>query len=146
MYLLLLRKEADIRRQPIVVYPNVFRYKEEEEKALSAKEIQTENVSVKFDETTQCEEVVMCTQGIQTSPNNSEDIRNAIKQRSPHNQQHPFQSLPPTSTVVTSQTTSSQQLSTDAMTLIASTAAAAAVAASASLHNNNRHTEVCVAC
>lgn len=114
-----------------VVYPNVLQHKGEGKAFLTkeAKGIQTENFPEKFDEGTQCEEktVVVHTQGIQTSPSSIAEKK-----------QHPVQ--PAVAPLMQSTT---PQL-TEVVTLIASTAAAAAVAASASLHNNDKHSKVCL--
>ena len=126
------RKGNSFHKQ--VVYPNVVQHKGEDNGfTKEAKGIQTESFPEKFDEGTQCEEerVVVHTRGIQTSPNSS------IGKKT----QHPVQNLPPAVTPLMQST--APQL-TDAVTLIASTAAAAAVAASASLHNNDKHSKVCL--
>jgi len=142
----LLRKGTHFQYKPtIVVYPNVIQSERDETTLLTkeSKGIQTEILSMKFDEGTQCddEKVIVRTQGIQTSPGASggTDSENLIKQ-------HLVQSLASTTTTVTTPPiqATSRQLSTDAVTLIASTAAAAAVAASTSLHNNNKCTQVCL--
>lgn len=130
------------------MYPNVLQHKEED-KVLSTKEakgIQTESFSMKFDEGTQCgEKVVMHTRAIQTSPSSRTEFGNPDKKQCPvQNQHHPLQ-LTATTTLTSLMDTVTPRLSSnDAVTLIASTAAAAAVAASASLHNNNKHTKVCL--
>lgn len=146
---LYLRKGTNFSKQGIVVYPNVIQYKEERTFLRSeAKGVQTETVSVKFDEGTQCEEenVVTHARGVQTSPagtSSGSDFGNPVKKRCPLQNQHPLQCLASTATTTLMHTTTSQLSSSDTMTLIASTAAAAAIAASASLHNNNtKHAKV----
>ena len=137
---LICRKGNSFHKHGIVVYPNVLQQKEED-KVFLAKGMQTENFPEKFDEGTQCEEekVVVHTRGIQTSPSGG-----GTKKK-----QHPVQNrqnLPPVvaTTAVTPLTQTTTPQLTDTVTLIASTAAAAAVAASASLHNNDKHSKVCL--
>ena len=142
-----LRKGTNLSKQGIVVYPNVIQYKEEKTFLRSkAKGVQTETVSVKFDEGTQCEEekVVTHARGVQTSPaGSSSEFGNPVKKRCPLQNQHPLQCLASTATTTLMHTTTSQLSSSDTVTLIASTAAAAAIAASASLHNNTtKHSKV----
>lgn len=141
------RKGTNFSKQGIVVYPNVIQYKDEKTFLGSeAKAVQTETVSVKFDEGTQCDEekVITHARGVQTSPaGSSSDFGNPVKKRSPLQNQHPLQCLASTAPTTLMHTTTPQLPSNDTVTLIASTAAAAAIAASASLHNStNKHAKV----
>lgn len=137
----------------VVVYPSMLQHKVKEDRTFLTKEtkgVQTENVSVKFDEGTQCEEekVIAHARGVQTSPGTSTEFWNPVKNQFLFQNQCSLQSLPlPTTTATLAtliHTTTPQLSSSDTVTLIASTAAAAAVAASASLHGNNKNSKVCL--